>query len=396
VGIHTLRNDLQEKQQMIILMMQKTSAIVIGAGIVGQAMARALALKGFSVKVFDRSHRSVGASIRNFGMIWPIGQPAGKLYDRAIRSRDLWKEIAREAGIWYENAGSLYLAYRDDEWQVLQEAHEAFLDQGRQVNLLCKERISKKSEAVIQTGLLGGLYSEEELILDPRQAMTLLPEYLSEKFKIQFYWGKCVSYISDQTVYIGNEEEYEADLIFLCSGADLETLYPMEFSQFPVNKCKLQMMRLVSQPDQWRIGPALCGGLSLTHYKSFQVASGLPRLKARYQEEMSEYLQWGIHVMVSQNGKGELTIGDSHEYNPTHDPFDKQEINILILNYLRGFAQFKDWTVSETWNGIYPILTDGAADIFFSPEPFVYVINGVGGAGMTSSFALAEELAADL
>ena len=33
------------------------SAIVIGAGIVGLAVARAFAIKGYSVKVFDRSQR---------------------------------------------------------------------------------------------------------------------------------------------------------------------------------------------------------------------------------------------------------------------------------------------------------------------------------------------------
>jgi FAD dependent oxidoreductase TIGR03364 len=376
--------------------MQKTTAIVIGAGIVGQAVARALALKGFSVNVIDRSHTPVGASIRNFGMIWPIGQPAGKLYERAIRSRNIWKQIAQESGIWLAPSGSLYLAYHPDEWRVLQESYQAFVDQGRDVGLVCAEKIHEKSEAVLKEGLLGALYSDEELILDPREAMRVLPAYLSEKYNIKYCWGKCVSYISDQTVYIGNEEEYEADLVFLCSGADLETLYPKEYAQFPVTKCKLQMMRLASQPSGWQIGPALCGGLSLTHYKSFQVAEGLDELKHRYREQMAEYLQWGIHVMVSQNGKGELTIGDSHEYGLTHDPFDKQLINSLIIRYLKTFAQFRDWRITETWNGIYPILTNGQSDIFFSPEPFVYIINGVGGAGMTSSFALAEELVADL
>jgi FAD dependent oxidoreductase TIGR03364 len=376
--------------------MQSRSAIVIGAGIVGLATARALALRGFSVKVFERSDRAVGASIRNFGMIWPIGQQTGKMYDRAIRSRDVWKEIAPRAGFWHEPAGSLHLAYQPDEWQVLQELYEIFRNEGRSVRLLDKTGVTAVSGAVATEGLLGGLHSLDEVIVDPREAIAALPGWLTEHHKVEFHWGKCVSYISDQIVYIGNDEEYEADLIFICSGADFETLYPEHFTGQPVTKCKLQMMRLAAQPADWRIGPALCGGLSLIHYNSFKAAPSLTKLRQRYSEEMGDYLQWGIHVMVSQNGRGELTVGDSHEYGLTHDPFDKEPINRLILTYLRKFACFKDWSVTQTWNGVYAKLTDGEADLFFSPEPYVYIINGVGGAGMTLSFGLAEELVAGL
>jgi FAD dependent oxidoreductase TIGR03364 len=376
--------------------MQSRSAIVIGAGIVGLATARALALRGFAVKVFERSEKAVGASIRNFGMIWPIGQPAGKMYDRAVRSRNVWKEIASAAGFWHEPAGSLHLAYQPDEWQVLQELYEVFRQEGRPVKLLDKTAAAASSPAIVTEGLLGGLYSRDELIVDPREAIAALPGWLSEKYEVEFYWGKCISYISDQIVYIGNEEEYEADLVFICNGVDFETLYPEQFARLPVTKCKLQMMRLIAQPEEWRIGPALCGGLSLTHYNSFKAAASLPALRRRYADEMPDYLQWGIHVMVAQNGRGELTVGDSHEYGLTHDPFDKDFINRMILDYLRKFACFRDWSVSETWNGVYTKLTDGEADLFFSPEPYVYIINGVGGAGMTLSFGLAEELVAGL
>jgi len=376
--------------------MQSRSAIVIGAGIVGLATARALALQGFSVKVFERSEKAVGASIRNFGMVWPIGQPAGRMYDRAIRSRNIWKEIASRAGFWQETAGSLHLAYHPDEWQVLQELHEAFRKEGRPVQLMNAGSVAEASGAVVRDGLLGALHSPDEVIVDPREAIAALPGWLTEEMNVEFHWGKCVSYISDQVVYIGNEDEYEADLIFVCNGADFETLYPEHFARQPVTKCKLQMMRLAAQPADWRIGPALCGGLSLIHYNSFKAAPSLPTLRQRYSDEMADYLQLGIHVMVAQNGKGELTVGDSHEYGLTHDPFDKGMINRKILEYLRKFASFRDWSVVETWNGVYAKLTDGDADLFFSPEPYVYIINGVGGAGMTLSFGLAEELVAGL
>src|ERR1700712_2602540 len=97
------------------------SAIIIGAGIVGLATARALAVRGYRITVFERNEQAVGASIRNFGMVWPIGQATGPLYDRAMLSRSIWKEICIEANIWHNEVGSLHLAYHDDELQVIKE-----------------------------------------------------------------------------------------------------------------------------------------------------------------------------------------------------------------------------------------------------------------------------------
>lgn len=371
--------------------MSKPSAIVIGAGIVGLAVSRALSIKGYAVKIFERTHKATGASIRNFGMVWPMGQTEGKMYDRAMRSRNIWQQIGSTGAFWYDPVGSMHLACHDDEWQVLQELYEQF-SKHRHVELLTPAQVAEKSEAVVMKNCKGGLFSPNELIVDPREAIAALPAYLEEKYDVEFNWGKCVSYVSDNTVYVGNNETFEADIIFVCSGADFETLYPEAFAATALTKCKLQMMRFTAQPANWRIGPALCGGLSLIHYKSFTAAPSLAALKRRYSEQMPGYLEWGIHVMVSQNGKGELVVGDSHEYGLTHDPFDRDYINKMIVDYLGSFAQFKDCRVAETWNGVYAKRTDGEADLFLSPEPGVYIITGVGGAGMTLSFGLAEEL----
>lgn len=375
--------------------MSSKQAIVIGAGIVGLATARALALKGFDVQVLERNSKAVGASVRNFGMVWPVGQPEGELYERALRSRSIWKEFSETGAFWSDAVGSLHLACNEKEWTVLNELYEIYKND-RPVQLLNADAVLRQSEAVVPENLKGGLYSADELIVDPREAIAALPALLEEKYNVQFHWNKCVSYISDGTVYIGNEEQLDADVIFICSGADFETLYPESFNEYPLTKCKLQMMRVAPQPGNWRIGPALCGGLSLIHYKSFAAAPSLPQLKELYEAELSAYLEWGIHVMVSQNAHGELTIGDSHEYGDTHDPFDKAFINEMILDYLKRFAQFKDWRVIETWNGIYPKLTNGDTELFFSPEAGVYVLNGLGGAGMTLSFGLAEEVVKNL
>lgn len=113
--------------------MNHKTAIVVGAGIVGLATARALSLAGYKVTVIEKSEKSVGASIRNFGMVWPIGQPEGLLFNRAMRSRQVWKDISDSTGMWYSESGSMHLAYHADEWQVLQELAALFQQEGRQV-----------------------------------------------------------------------------------------------------------------------------------------------------------------------------------------------------------------------------------------------------------------------
>ena len=368
--------------------MQKT-AIVIGAGIVGLAITRSLAIRGYKVTVIEKSERAIGASIRNFGMVLPAAQPDGILFDRAIRSRNIWKEVCVDAKIWHDEVGSLQLAYAPDEWQVLQELAEIYKHRG--YTLLDKKDTLKSSPAIVPQNLFGSLFSKDEIIVDPREAIFKIPAWLEENYDVKFIWGKSVSRIEHPSVYSGNDR-YNADKIFLCSGTDFETLYPEHFAEMNITKCKLQMMRMVSQPNQWRIGPMLCAGLSLVNYTAFKAAPSYGELKKRIEESYPEYIKWGIHVMVSQNESGELSIGDSHEYGLTHDPFDKRNINNLILAYLKNFAHFKKEALIETWNGLYAKMTQGETEIISTPAQGVTIVNGLGGAGMTLSFGLAEEL----
>ena len=59
---------------------------------------------------------------------------------------------------------------------------------------------------------------------------------------------------------------------------------------------------------------------------------------------------------------------------------------------MKKFAVFKDWRLIQSWHGIYPKLTNGQTEFINSPEEGVTIVNGIGGAGMTLSFGLAEEV----
>ena len=363
----------------------QTDVIVVGAGIVGLAHALAAAKRGLRVMVFERNPAAIGASIRNFGMIWPIGQPFGELYDRALQTRAIWTEVAAAAGIAIEPCGSLHLAYRPDELAVLEEF--VATAQTDAAALLTPAEVAEKSPAAIATGLLGALWSNTEMTIDPREAIRKLPDYLTQTYGVEFKFGTVVTAI-DHPIVVAGGAEYRGDRIFVCSGADFETLYPDRYQASGITKVKLQMMRTAPQPN-WRLGASLCGGLTLTHYASFAHCPSLNALKTRIADETPHFPEWGIHVMVSQNASGELVIGDSHEYGWNPTPFDQAQLNHYILDYLKGFAAVPSFEIAEMWHGIYAKLP-GQVEWIDRPQSGVTIVNALGGAGMTLSFGLAE------
>jgi FAD dependent oxidoreductase TIGR03364 len=363
---------------------------VVGAGILGLAHAYHLARRGLRVVVFERHPRAQGASIRNFGMIWPIGQPLGPLYDLARRSRELWLEVLQASGLWYRPGGSLHLAYHDDEAQVLSEFVAEASPQDRPCELWAPAQIASRFPTIIQTGLRAALWSPIELAVDPRQVIAELPAWLNRALGVHFAFGTTVMRYEPPGIVTTNGN-WSARRLVICTGADFRELAPAAFADSGLVPCKLQMMRSQPVGDRFQVGTHLAAGLTLRHYASFAGCPTLPALARRLDSELPDYGRLGIHVLVSQNERGELTLGDSHEYGDAIEPFDNPHIDELILNYLKTFLTIPDLVIAARWHGIY-VKHPTAPYVIARPTPETLAVTGVGGAGMTLSFGLAEQL----
>lgn len=369
---------------------EKFDLAIVGSGIVGLAHAWSAAERGLRVIVFDRSPRPQGASIRNFGMVWPIGQSPGFNHQTALVSRARWLQLKEHSDIWVNPCGSLHLAHADDEWAMLNEFARSAPKNGYDCSLLAPNESNDLSNgAVNMEGLRGSLWSPTELCVDPRDAHGQLPLWLEKTQDVQFQFETHISKVGPGHVQAANGQSWSAEKVLICSGADFQSLFPEIFHSSPMKRCKLQMMATGSQGDQWRMGPHLASGLTLRHYQNFESCPSLQAVKRRFAQENPFFDQFGIHVMASQGSDGSVILGDSHEYGDDIDPFRKSIIDELILSEAKRIFQLKNWTVARRWEGIYA-KNPGKSHFTRSLGDDIRVFTGLGGAGMTMSFGLAE------
>lgn len=375
--------------------MTRSDLIVIGSGIVGMAHAAIAALTGRRVVLIERSTRPVGASIRNFGMVWPVGQTEGRGLDRALRSRARWLDFSERAGFWARACGSLHIAREEDEAAVLRE-FVAAAPASRGVVVLPPDEAIERCPPLRRDGLLAAMWSPTEVAVDAREAVQSIHDWLVVHERVEVVPRTHAVAVDAGVVRTADGRVFEAGAIVCCPGDDTRSLFPELFASVPTRRCKLQMMRTGPQPADWDLGVHLAGGLTLRHYASFEACPSLAAVRERVARETPEFDRHGIHVMASQNGLGEIVIGDSHEYADDFGPGLDAEIDRLILEYLHGMIEIAAPTITERWYGTYLKATNAEALLVEAPMEGVRVVTGVGGAGMTLSFGIAEEVLTDL
>ena len=207
--------------------------------------------RGLRVKLVERTHVAQGASVRNFGMVWPIGQPAGELYALALRSRERWRSLGASGVVEIEECGSIHAAHHADEWAVLEE----FRDLGEhEVSLLSAQATLAKNPLINSHGLQGGMYSPSELRVNPRVASARLAAWLKESLRVDVSFDTQAIAVEDKTVCASDGRRWTAPRIVICSGHDLQTLFPNVLLQS--GPSLVQIADAQSSPSTWHEGLA--------------------------------------------------------------------------------------------------------------------------------------------
>ena len=362
---------------------------VVGAGIVGLACALAAAKRGKRVVVIDRDAQANGASVRNFGFITVTGQERGAMWRRAMRSRDVWAEVAADAAIPILHHGLLMTVRRPESLAVL----EAFLrtEMGEACRLLDADEVARSHPEIATPELLAALWSPHELRVESREAIPRLAAWLQQSHGVTFQRGSAVLQV-DTSKVVTTSGVIEADAIAVCPGDDLFSLFPERIAAHNVTRCKLQMLRLAD--PGFRLSAGVMSDLGLVRYAGYAALPEAEPLRVRLEAEQPDHLRHGVHLIVVQSADGSLVVGDSHHYAPTPDPFAQQAVDDLILDEYRAVLGPGAPRVLERWTGTYasavrPVVID-------TPAPGVRLVMVTTGAGASAGFALGEEVVADL
>ncbi len=366
--------------------------LIVGAGILGLAHAWAGAKRGLKVKVFERSHTPLGASIRNFGQALVGGQAPGAMLNLARQARGLWAELGQGAGLKLHQQGSLLFARTDAEEALLEAfvagrgaelGYRTELLRGEALNALYDGRFSHHRAA------LHGLDDQQ---LYSREALPQIVDYLAREHGVEFHFSTLVRDVESGSALTG-AGRFSAAQIVVCSGHDYQTLLAEHMARLQPQVCRLQMLRVrPSQP--LALKHAVLTGLSCTHYGAFADLPEAEAIRAQVRREQPELETLGIHLLISPTPYGELIIGDSHDYGSDASPFNAESTDQIMLDLAEHTLGMKVEVV-ERWQGVYGARGPGPFSVTRAAEGVTAVLMHTG-LGMSVGLGLGERTVAAL
>lgn len=373
-------------------MNQRTDVLVVGAGIVGLAHALAAVRRGLTVRVLDRDAQANGASVRNFGFVTVTGQQAGDCWRRARRSRDVWAEVAPQAGIEVAHRGLVVAARRAEAESLLQ----AFVrtETGAECRLMTPAEARDRVPALRADGLRAALWSPHELRVESRDAVPRLAAWLQNVHGVDIQRGVHVLSIDPPAIET-TARRFEADNVIVCPGDDFLGLYAQRIAAYGLTRCALQMMRVMPGATT-RLGAAVMSDFGLVRYLGYAELEPAIELRRAIERDEPEMLEHGIHLIAVQSPHDDsLVVGDSHHYATTPAPFGRDDVDSLILRELDRVLELPGRRVVQRWIGTYASSPDRTM-LIDRPAERVRIVVVTSGTGASTAFGIAEDVFAEL
>lgn len=365
--------------------METVDTVVVGAGVVGLAVARQLALTGREVLILEAEARfGTQTSARNSevihaGLYYPTGSRKARL---CVRGKELLYRYCAKRGVAHRRVGKLLIATATTELPALADYAKRAAANGVPLQPLTAAEVRRLEPAV---RAVAGLYSESTGILDSHGLMLAL---LGDAERAGATLVTCTP-VSGARI--------EPDGIVLSTGGD----EPFELRcRSLVNAAGLRAQdlarRIVGFPAE-RIPPTF---YAKGHY--FTLSGRAPFRHLVY--PMPDHASLGIHVTLDLGGQCKFGP-DVSGWPATPDyAFEDGLEDQFYRAVRRYYPDLLDGALQPGYTGIRPKVTgptEPAGD-FIIQGPAAHGVTGlvnlfgIESPGLTASLALAEQVLAEL
>lgn len=349
---------------------RSSQVVIVGAGIVGAACARALARDGFQVTVIDRAPVGSGATAAGMGQVVVMDDSEAE-FALTRYSQELWNDLANElpSDSEFERRGTIWVAADDEEMAGVPHK-QAFYERRGIATEILENRHLARLEPNLRGNLAGGL---------------LVP-------------GDCVTYPPCATRWLLEEAQRRGARVRL--GVEVVTLTGHEVRLR--DGSSMHAESTVNATGSW--APQLTAGLPVRPRKGHLVITDrypgflthqlaeLGYLKSAHGTEAAS-----VACNVQPRKTGQLLIGSSRQFDvatPEVEPAMLRRMVARALEYLPGLARL---SAIRAWTGFRAATPDSQPLIGPHPEvPGLYLATGHEGLGITTSLGTAELLAAQL
>ena len=344
-----------------------SDVIIVGAGIVGAACARALARDGRRVTIVDAGMIGGGATAAGMGHIAVMDDnPA--LLALTRYSQQLWLELDGElpADCEFDRCGALWVAADEEEFAVAHEKHATLRSHGVRAELLDARQLAE-AEPQLRPGLAGGLVQPDDLIVYPPCAARWLVAQAQAK-GAEVRLNSPVASIGGDHVLLADGTRMTAGCVVNAAGADAARLTP----GLPIRPRK--------------------GHLVITQRYPGFIRRELVELG--YIKSAAGAANESVALNVQPRPTGQLLIGSSRQYGIESGEIEAAIVGRMLrraIEYLPGLAGL---TAIRCWTGFRASTDDKLPLIGPWPEtPGVYLATGHEGLGISLALATGELLA---
>ncbi len=339
--------------------------VVVGAGIVGAAVAEALALDGHRVTVVDRGPPGGGATAAGMGHVVVMDDSQPQIALTAY-SQQLWDARAIPPAGERITCGTLWVAADDQEMAEVRRKHAFYADRGVAAEVL-DDRGLYAAEPQLRPGLAGGLrVPGDSVVYPPPIAAAMLDVVRSTDGTVRL--GVGVSAVRGNEVTLEDGTTLGCDLAVNAAGAAAGKLTP----GFDIRPRKGHLVITDRYPGFVRHQL-----VELGYLKSAHASTGS-----------------SVAFNVQPRPTGQVLIGSSRQFGDDTREVDYEILGRMLCRAAEYMPAVATLSAVRVWTGFRAATPDKLPLIGPHPEdPRLLMATGHEGLGITTSLGTARLIA---